>query len=232
MIVYQKYFINTLKNYKYEESNFYGKPNMPVPLELKKNDDTIQIFIYGLGGDKKIQDWKNMIEAYQDLVKSQHENEHYEVSLALFFDADKEGSKSRLKITQDYFRELLPEIDTITLTENIAETSSYKKIGLNIFADKNGTGNLESILTPLMRKENEDIFNNAASYFDANFDKKRTKRNNAKKEKSMIGIAGNLQYSGVANNAVIRQSDYITKDKIANNEDCKKIIQFVEQLLK
>lgn len=137
-----------------------------------------------------------------------------------------------MKTTQSYFRELLPELDQITLTNNIVTTSSYKKIGLNIFANENGTGNLESILIPLMSEGNETIFQDAATYFDANFDKKRAKKNNAKKEKSMIGIAGNLQYSGVANNSVIRQSDYITKEKIDKNKQCQKIIQFFEELLK
>ncbi len=226
------YFIKTLKNYRYEEGNLYGKPKMPIPLELTKDDETTQIFIYGLGGDYQIQNWKNTIQAYQDLISSEHENKKYEISLALFFDADKEGVEHRLKTTQEYFRELLPELDQITLTENTLATSSYKKIGLNIFADTNGTGNLESILIPLMSKGNEDIFNNAANYFETNFDKKRVKKNNAKKEKSMIGIAGNLQHSGVANNSIIQQSDYITKEKIDKNEQCQKIIEFFKELLK
>jgi hypothetical protein len=226
------YFINTLKNYNYEDGNLLGKPKMPVPLELKKDEENIQIFIYGLGGDKQIQNWKNIIQAYQDLINSEHENENYEISLALFFDADKEGSQNRLQVTKDHFRELLPEIDNITLIESIVEMSSYKKIGLHIFANDNGTGNLEDILIPLMSEGNEAIFENAASYFDANFDEKRKKGNNAKKEKSMIGIAGNLQHSGVANNSIIKQSDYITKEKVEKNEACQKIIQFFEELLK
>lgn len=226
------YFVNTLKNYNYEDGNLLGKPRMPIPLELIKDNDKTQIFIYGLGGDSQVKNWKDTIQAYQDLINSEHENENYEISLALFFDADKEGSEYRLKTTQDYFRELLPELDTITLNKNIVTTSSYNKIGVNIFADDNGTGNLESILIPLMSEGNESIFDNAANYFDTNFDEKRAKRNNAKKEKSMIGIAGNLQYSGVANNSVIKQSDYITKEKIDKNEQCQKIIEFFKELLK
>lgn len=226
------YFIKTLKNYNYEDGNLLGKPKMPIPLELVREGNKTQIFVYGLGGDTQIKNWKNTIQAYQDLINSEHEDKKYQISLALFFDADKEGSEHRLKTTQDYFRELLPELDTITLNKNIVTTSSYKKIGLNIFADDNGTGNLESILIPLMSEGNEDIFDNAASYFDTNFDKKRVKKNNAKKEKSMIGIAGNLQYSGVANNSIIKQSDYITKEKIEKSIECQKIIQFFEELLK
>lgn len=225
------YFINTLKNYNYEDGNLQGKPKMPIPLELNKDDHKIQVFIYGLGGDAQIQNWKNTIEAYQDLINSEHENGKYEIVLALFFDADKEGNEKRLKTTQDNFKKLIPELDKITLTENIVTTSSYKKIGLNIFANKNGFGNLESILIPLMREGNEKIFDNAATYFDENFDKSRTKGNKAKKEKAMIGIAGNLQHSGVANNSIIQQSDYITKEKIDKNEECQKIITFFQSLL-
>lgn len=227
-----KYFINTLKNYNYEDGNLQGKPKMPVPLELVKNDIKTQIFIYGLGGDAQIQNWRNTIQAYKDLIESEHENDNYQITLALFFDADKEGSQNRLEKTKKYFRDVIKEIDQITLIENIISTSSYKKLGLNIFADTKGTGNLESILIPLMSEGNETIFENAANYFDSNFDTHRAKKNNAKKEKSMIGIAGNLQYSGVANNSIIQQSDYINKEKIDKNEDCQKIIQFFEKLLK
>lgn len=87
------YFINTLKNYKYEEGNLQGKPKMPIPLELIDDNDKIQIFIYGLGGDSQIRNWQNTVQAYQDLINSEHQNEQYEISLALFFDADKEGNK-------------------------------------------------------------------------------------------------------------------------------------------
>lgn len=223
------YFINTLKNYKYEEGNLQGKPKMPIPLELNQDNHKIQIFIYGLGGDAQIKKWQNTIQAYQDLIITGHES--YQITLALFFDADKDGSQKRLEKTQEHFRELLPELDKITLTQNIVTTSSYKKIGLNIFADSNGTGNLESILIPLMSEGNEKIFDNAATYFDNNFDKSRTKGNKANKQKAMIGIAGNLQHSGVANNSIIQQSDYITEEKIDKNEECQKIINFFQSLL-
>jgi len=82
-----------------------------------------------------------------------------------------------------------------------------------------------------MSEGNETIFENAANYFDTNFDNERAKRNNAKKEKSMIGIAGNLQYSGVANNSIIQQSDYLNKEKIDKSKECQKITQFFEELL-
>ena len=47
---------------------------------------------------------------------------------------------------------------------------------------------------------------------------------NFDKDKSIINIAGQLQKSGKANTVIITDTDYITKDKIKNDEICNEII--------
>lgn len=124
----------------------------------------------------------------------------------------------------------------------------------------NRTGKLEDILIPLMSAsagetfevaKNEDIFDAATNYIDTYHEEarlfplkirhqngdiveSRSKRQGDKfkfyREKSIIGVAGQLQRSGGSNVVIIRDSDYITLEKINGNRKCVEIKNFLNQI--
>ncbi len=77
---------------------------------------------------------------------------------------------------------------------------------------------------------NEAIFKGAKQYLDTHFDKSRLK-DKFYEEKSIIGIAGQLQKSGSSNVVCISQTDYLNDDKIRSNKKCVEIIAFFNSFL-
>lgn len=78
-----------------------------------------------------------------------------------------------------------------------------------------------------MKPNNKDIFENSESFISNN--KSATEGNlQFKKQKSVISIAGQLQFSGSSNAVIIANSDYIKKDDILKNTHCRNIIKLFE----
>ncbi len=126
------------------------------------------------------------------------------------------------------------------------------KFGAYIFTGNNNeTGKLEDVLLPLMKLDNDSIFENAEIYLKKNVDSLRTyplklsvkngsltEIRSTKKgdtdfdeQKSLIGITGQLQRSGKPNTAYISDSDYLTLDKIRNNQKCIGISTFFNDFI-
>jgi len=149
-----------------------------------------------------------------------------------FMDADNEGIDSRVKTINaelsfnDGFKH-----------GNIKQIGAYEW-GCYIFHKDKKSGDLEDILLDLMKVNNEVIFNNSFNFLDTNkLDDNRQKEfvcNNTiekciknskfKEKKSIISVAGQLQFSGMSNATIIAHSDYIKKSDIANSEHCKQIL--------
>ncbi len=81
-----------------------------------------------------------------------------------------------------------------------------------------------------MADGNEAIFDDAKQYLDTHFDKSRLK-DKFYEEKSIIGIAGQLQKSGSSNVVCISQTDYLNDEKIYSNDKCVEIIAFFNSFL-
>jgi len=225
---FDKYFESILKTYKYENGNIFGKPSLPTI--LKSDED--YILIYGVGGIDKVNVCKNIIEDFIAFLNSPNLNKDNttKCSISFIIDADKEGIEKRNIEIKNRYSDILLNINDLE-HNNYIENEFFTKIGLYIFANTNDYGNLEDIIFPIMKKENEKIFDDAELFFDNNFEASRLKKtNNVDKSKSLIGIAGQLQFSGIANNNIIRQTDYLTNEKILDNPKCKEIIEFIEKM--
>ena len=86
---------------------------------------------------------------------------------------------------------------------------------------------------------NQNIFKNSQDFIAANLLSEERQRKfvctnkeekvkgsiQFKEEKSVISIAGQLQFSGSTNAVIIANSDYIKKDDIENNQVCNNIIK-------
>ena len=96
--------------------------------------------------------------------------------------------------------------------------------------EDNDKGKLENILLPLMKKDTESIFESSKKFLEENHEVERCK-SKFDDLKSIIGTAGQLQISGTSNTVCIEKSDYLTNEKILDNEKCKEIIAFFEKLI-
>ncbi|RCH56415.1 hypothetical protein DJ568_00715 [Mucilaginibacter hurinus] len=228
-------FISTFKNYEYENSNLFGRPE--IPTILRHEDKNIFILLYAAGGDSKIHIWKDLIQKFQDLYYSPDLPTQLTISLSLMFDADKLGLKKRQEYLVARFSSLIPELTGIDVenNSNIISSKEFKQCCIYTFCNEDGFGNLEDIVLPLMKQDNDVMFGDAEGYLKKNID---TARPTSKKftdnfdlNKSIIGIAGQLQFSGIANNNIIKQCDYINEEKINNHPKCEELLIVLRKLI-
>ncbi len=105
---------------------------------------------------------------------------------------------------------------------------------------------LEDVMLPLMKQDNDDIFDAAETFLKiintcalfkdklkSDKDGHLKKVNNIKytHSKSLIGTIGQLQKSGKSNTVCISDADYLTDKKILNNDTCKEIVELLKQVL-
>ena len=226
-------FLNILKEQKDLEARKIGfNPVYKVPSIALSKDDELVLF-HNMGGDDRISERKEVLEMYQSLISSEDDFSPFNLKFKFlyFFDADDNPKENRI---QHLNSELNVELNHCEVVEN----NGYKW-GCYIFhKDENG-GNLEDILLELMRPTNETIFDNAEGFissnnFDANqqrqceykpHDGTYKQKQKFKDKKSIISIAGQLQFSGMSNAVIIGKSDYITKDDIESSQVCSDIIK-------
>lgn len=169
----------------------------------------------------------------------------------LFFDADQKGSDARL---QEVCRELSKVLESeVSLSGNPQQYRHTNGItyAAHIFAEAGKpTGKLENILLPLMRQGDEEIFHRAESYVELHDPKRlprlkvvemgngqltevrdEKKKGKYHRDKSVIGIAAQLQNSGSTNTVCIKHSDYLTRNKIVSDPSCRKIWHTFEALI-
>ncbi len=88
-----------------------------------------------------------------------------------------------------------------------------------------------------MQQENEKIFEESEKYLlenalagerqkeykDIGAEQSYTGSSKFKEKKSIISLAGQLQFSGMNNSVIIAKSDYITSEKLMANDQCIEI---------
>jgi len=238
-------YITALKDKKIEDSKFkFQRASIHIPYIVLKKEETLVIF-HNLGGDGNILNGKaneivkTYLELNDEILREVQGYNSLKFKFLYFLDADEEGIATRLK---EISREM-------KLTQNLEHYKVVNKedyeIGCCVFSDTLNTntyGKLEDILLELMTPSNETIFKNSYDFIQKNIlndtrqrkfictDKKEEIKGNIqfKKEKSIISIAGQLQFSGVNNSVIIANSDYIKKDDILNNSTCQDIIKMFQ----
>jgi hypothetical protein len=174
----------------------------------------------------------SIIKMYLDLNKENRIEvgcyEKLNFRFLYFFDADDKGITIRVD-------EINNKLDlSAKLEHNKINTIDLYEWGCYIFHKDENSGDLEDILLDLMKSNNENIFINSEKFIEQNIlestNQKRYICNNNeekfssaiqfKKEKSIIFIAGQLQFSGSSNAVIIANSDYIKKSDISTNSHC------------
>lgn len=223
------------------------------PMEvLEKDQNTILLF--PSGGVEQSEVRKKIITQFNAIKEvgtagSADNEKDLSISILYLLDAETQGLGYRLNAIANEIKVAMgkPE-ETLEFTNG-----SYLKLddidfGVYVFTETGKeTGRLEDILLPLMKQNNDDIFDDASvflgkvnDYFDLfkgktnNADVKLITRVDGEKfnyEKSLVGTVGQLQTSGKSNVQVIREGSYLTKEKILQDDNCKAIAKFIENSL-
>lgn len=236
-----KLYIGALKEKKIEDSKFkFQRANALVPYAVFQKEQTLVIF-HNLGGDGNILNGTadKISELYlaqnDEMLREAGEYKALTYRFLYFLDADDTGKTTRVTELNDMLK-----INDKSLEHCSLVSKDAYQIGCCIFHDINSpkkTGKLENILLELMPPSNEEIFQSARKfitdytmkdsrqkkYICTNIEEKSIGKIQFREEKSIISIAGQLQFSGSSNSVIIANSDYIQKKDIINNTICTDI---------
>lgn len=229
-----KQFENVLLEKKISDRRLGFQSEYIVPsVALQKSDDEL-IFLHNLNGDGRGTERKEILEMYQNLINGDDDfspKNDLAFKFLYFFDADDKTITERVDGLNDELK-----LDD-KLEHNVVKTIGTDQWGCYIFHSSNNGGVLEDILLDLMKPNNEKIFTNAEKFItDTSIDKMRQTeyichedryrtKVKFKEKKSIISIAGQLQFSSMSSAVIIANSDYIKKEDIERNTHCNDIIK-------
>lgn len=241
-------FLNT----SFEDMKIGSVRLSSFPMEvLEKEQNTILLFPSGGVSQseirKKIITQFNAIKEVGNIGSADNEKE-LSISILYLLDAESQGLTFRLNAIANEIKEAMGILEeTLEFTN-----ASFFKIddidfGVYVFTEPGiETGRLEDILLPLMKQNNNDIFDDANDFLtkvnEYQLFKEKTNNTDVKLiskvdrqkfnyEKSLISVAGQLQTSGKSNVQVIRESSFLSTDKILNDPNCIAIAKFIENSL-
>ena len=203
-----------------------------LPSRTLKKDENYFLF-YAMGGDGKKTIRKQLLLDFYTLIPKSNEisplPQDTHLGIIYFLDSDDNGVLERISQLNSEVNDVL-NIEPFTSHKEIY-VHNHLKLGAFIFTGlDNDKGKLEDILMPLMKKDNEDIFDNADLYLKEHFNDSR-KAQKFDNDKSIIGIVGQLQISGASNTVCIKKSDYLTDMKIKADIKCVEIVDYLNSLL-
>lgn len=214
------------------KTNILKGKDSTIPMSGLIKDDILILF-HQMEGDSSKDKVKKLIKQYRmNKIALDIENpdniEQFE--FYLFYDADELGVQGRLEEIRATFG-----LENAILQGGKCYFEDVV-LGTYIFhdpSDEKKGGTLEDQILRLMYKDNEKIFSDAKEFLDKNElpaerrkkydsykDQYRGKDRNYHFKKSVIGISGQLQFSGVHNTVIIESSDYIKKSDILADTEC------------
>lgn len=198
--------------------------------------DEVLFLLYSMGGDSKKNNRHKIVSYFLSLFKTEMAtpiNLGFELHFIFEFDADMGGRDKRVEKLNSEIRELLPDFPGV----GHREYCNYGNITLGAYifsAPESDKGKLEDIMLPMMREDNEDVFDDIEqvvgkreSYSLYQKHKKKMDDDKWEKDKAMIGMAGQLNKYGNGNAVIIEQSCLITNEQIAVNKSCREIGEYL-----
>jgi|SaaInlStandDraft_4_1057021.scaffolds.fasta_scaffold01244_7 hypothetical protein len=210
-----------------------------VPSVALHKDENTLVLLHNLNGDGKATERNKILSMYQNIQSDDDDFTNFNLNFRFlyFFDADDKGIQTRVN-------EINSELNlSDNLEHNKINTIDLAEWGCYVFHKDEDSGDLEDILLDLMKPNNEDIFINSQSYLTTNnlsedrqkeficndIEEKYDDRIKFKEKKSLISIAGQLQFSSMNNSVIIAKSDYIKKSDISTNSHCVDISKLFEE---
>jgi hypothetical protein len=228
-------YLNILREEKYISKKKLGfNPIYKIPSVALYKDNKELVLFHNMGGDGRASEREELLLMYKNIQTKEDDFSSFNLNFKFlyFFDADTSNVQDRIDI-------LNKELELSKCIEHniILNVDSYKW-GCYVFHKGTVGGYLEDVLLDLMKPTNETIFKNAEDFISSNtltpvirqseykpFDDDYEKTCKFKDKKSIISVAGQLQFSGMANAVIIAKSDFIKKDDILNSSICNDIIK-------
>lgn len=130
-----------------------------------------------------------------------------------------------IKITE--FQNIIDEIQYLRIDRCIVNTAKVASFGFHLFSNTSNTnGTLEDIVIPLLESSNKELVDVVETFLNEN----NLDCDDYNKEKSIIGVVGQLCYSGSGNADIIKRTNLITQDQINRDVKCQEVISFVKEL--
>ncbi|WP_020534910.1 DUF3226 domain-containing protein [Lewinella cohaerens] len=254
-IPFNQLILNEVKKYDIENLNIIEVRRGFLPARILHKEGKC-IFLYSLGGDSKRAIRQSMLSDLLSFIPEEGEiprlPQDTSLSVIYLFDADEVGVQSRLRTINNEVNAKLANSRLTFANNGEFHTVNQMNFGAYVFTGEDDeTGSLESILVPLMRQENEVIFEDAQSFIDTHYDEmrlfplkirinedeiieERSERGRDKYKfypsKSLIGVTGQLQCSGKSNVVCIGDTDFLTKDKLTNTRKSLEILDFLKRI--
>lgn len=229
-------FEQTLKAKTISDKKLGFQSDYLIPSVALSNDTTLVLF-HSMGGDARTRERGEVLEMYQDLSGDDDFSQlDFSLRFVICLDADDVGVSNRLD-------ELSKEIG---LEDNFEQGKiiNFKNFeyGAFIYHDGNDTGCLEDVLLKIVKKSEPNILDGASRFLEDNkLDAERTREHvctassqvykgssKYKDKKSILSVAGQLQFSGMNNSVFIANTDYITYKELTIDDDCKLILGLFE----
>lgn len=222
-------FAALLKDKEVSDRRLGFSPEHRVPsVSLCKNNETL-VFFHNMGGDDKQPQREEVLKMYQELKGEDDFSQFdFDFRFLFFFDADEIGVEKRIaNINQELGFE-----DVIKFGQ--VESHANHEWGGFIFHGSELKGDLEDVLLELISENESTLLTNSGAFIDTNkLPNERQKeyictpdrqayktKCKFKQKKSLLSIAGQLQFSGMSNAVFIANTDYLSYDILISNEHC------------
>ncbi len=222
--------------------------NYSIPFASYTDKDSLILF-HNMGGDKTTEERCRLMDEYIDIIDGIKDRTIYtnseieDVDFYMFFDSDDLGIEGRLEVVRTIFSEKYG-IPREKIRHGEKTDEGKVSFGVYVFHDRKDPekkGTLEDQIISLFTENNKDIVDKANIYLTNNelgidrtkeyYVDKDTYKGSSKfdKKKSLISVAGQLQFSGMNNSVIIAKSDYITKQNIFDDVECQMIMNLLKQ---
>lgn len=219
--------------------SFAFNPNNKIPkYVLRKKDGNEFIFLHDLGGDKNEDVRKIIKERYLNLISPKEDDDYSKdiikdisYRFLYFFDADEKGCEVRKS-------EIEEELNISGLENGkIKKIDNKIEYGIYIFCNsETKKGTLEDILLKILQENENPLYKNITDFLEKNsicperrknYDDQKKKHSGQEKyneKKTIVGIFGQLQLSGVNNQVIIEKTDYFKNEQLQSLKEYNEIL--------
>ncbi|HHA1451641.1 TPA: hypothetical protein ACOEDJ_001459 [Enterobacter asburiae] len=208
----------------------FQAPGPNLPSASFKKDGRL-VFVHNLNGDGRVRERQKLIEMYRELSGDDDFSTMIPYRFLYFFDADDIGIQERLTEIHD-------EVgldESITLSNGSVVSFDGVEWGGYIFHDvQTDVGTLEDLLLNHFDNKVVSLKTSIEEFLLSNrLDEERTKtfvfneggeeytgRSKYYNKKSVLGVFGQLQFSGSSNAVMINQTDFLRAVDIRGCQQC------------
>ena len=233
----KEYFSNKLKDFDYDAGTVFDRPLVPVILRRAHGNSLTYALLYSVEGDN-VENYSEIISDYKVLMSNQEDEDSYErellgetfISLIFLLDADNKSVNEKIEYLKEHFRGLIPQIEYLSDQRMEIDTPEFKLVSLCILCDpQSNSGNLEDIILEMLKPEGNDLIEYATTFLKHfQFQRKSEAKQLSDFKKSIVGIVGQVEVSGLDNANIIKLTR-LFNDKLQTHPKCLEILATVSK---